>query len=681
MLSDLDLQRNYRSGRDALLDDFYIPCLSEAVTYDRAVGYFSSSLFSVTAIAYSDFVTREGHMRLICSPAIKREDFDAMKEGLSSPQQRLREEMELLLAAPESLPATRLLATLIAHNYLEVQVAFADNPGGIFHDKLGIFEDEIGRRVSFVGSANETYAAWGLNHESFEAFPSWQGESDLLRTRDHAATFDRLWLGREPGVSVEPLEAMTVDRLRKLADADLDTALERVRRPVRNPQQGQSKELMQHQKDVLQHWEDRGHRGIVNFATGAGKTITAIEAMRRWHDRGGCSVVLVPGRDLHRQWASEIAQEFPEAQTLLVGAGAPVQPWRDLLATFSSPPAIASPPRIVLTTNKSFTGSAFRDRLRDGDHLLLVADEMHRVGSPQALAAVEEREYGGTLGLSATYSRQFDAAGTERLLEVFGDVLEPVVGLAEAIHMGRLVPYDYRLHTVELDEVEQAEYEQLTNQIRRLVVQSSGGEISDFLQMLLLKRARILKQAASKVPAALEILQEEYRPGDRWLVYCDDTTQLRALVNACLDVGLPTLEYHSGMTGARPAVLRSLADFGGLVVAIRCLDEGVDIPVTDHALILASSTVEREYVQRRGRVLRRAENKDYAVVHDLLLIDHDGGALTVGEALRGLEFARLARNRTAKERLKLLLALSKDVRLSDEIAERLAQTDEESDDD
>jgi len=680
VLSDLDLQRNYRSGRDALLDDFYMPCLSEAVSYDRAVGYFSSSLFSVTAIAYSDFVTREGHMRLICSPAIKREDFAAMKEGLSSPQQRLRDEMELLLASPESLPATRLLATLIAHGYLEVQVAFADNPGGIFHDKLGIFEDEIGRRVSFVGSANETYAAWGMNHESFEVFPSWRGESDLLRTRDHAVTFDRLWLGREPGVSVEPLEAVTIDRLREVADADLESALDRVRQPER-PTQGQSKELMQHQKDVLQHWEDVGHRGIVNFATGAGKTITAVEAMRRWHSRGGCAVVLVPGRDLHRQWASEIAHEFPKAQILLVGAGAPVQPWRDLLPLFSGQPAPDAPPRIILTTNKSFTGSAFQERLRDGAHLLLVADEMHRVGSPQVLAAVEGRNYGGTLGLSATYSRQFDAAGTERLLEVFGDVLEPVVGLAEAIHIGRLVPYDYRLHTVELDEAEQAEYEQLTDQIRRLAAQSSGGDISDFLQMLLLKRARILKQASSKVPAALEVLQEEYQQGDRWLVYCDDTTQLRALVNACLEVGLPTLEYHSGMTGDRAAVLRSLADFGGLVVAIRCLDEGVDIPITDHALILASSTVEREYVQRRGRVLRRAESKDFAVVHDLLLIDRDGGALTIGEALRGLEFARLARNRSAKERLKLLLALSKDVRLSPDIAEHLDETDEESLDD
>jgi superfamily II DNA or RNA helicase len=127
-----------------------------------------------------------------------------------------------------------------------------------------------------------------------------------------------------------------------------------------------------------------------------------------------------------------------------------------------------------------------------------------------------------------------------------------------------------------------------------------------------------------------------------------------------LDSGLPALEFHSEMVSDRDVVLRSLGKHGGIVVAIRCLDEGIDIPVTDHALIIASSTADREYVQRRGRVLRSAPDKLSAEVHDLLLVDQQGGALTRSEALRALEFVRLARNSAARERLKAMVALSND---------------------
>lgn len=252
----------------------------------------------------------------------------------------------------------------------------------------------------------------------------------------------------------------------------------------------------------------------------------------------------------------------------------------------------------------------------------------------------------------------------------------PVIGLADAIIMGLLVPYDYRLHELSPDDDELEHYEELTSQIRRLV--GKGESVSDadsYLQMLLIRRARILKQARGKVPLAAQILSDEYRAGDRWLVYCDDIAQLNALVRECLDSGLPTLEFHSEMVSNRDEVLRSLGEHGGIVVAIRCLDEGIDIPVTDHALIIASSTVEREYVQRRGRVLRRSPDKLSAEVHDLLLVDQQGGALTRSEAVRALEFARLARNSAARERLKALVALSTDpIELPD-----LIDNEEESD--
>src|SRR5262249_38826746 len=154
-------------------------------------------------------------------------------------------------------------------------------------------------------------------------------------------------------------------------------------------------------------------------------------------------------------------------------------------------------------------------------------------------------ECGGTMGLSATYKRQFDEAGTERLLAFFGTVLDPVIGLAEALIIGQLVPYDYRLHTLTPDDDELEQYANLTDQIRKVVGRDSGHDgPSDYLKMLLIRRSRVLKQARGKVPLASQILRDQYAEGDRWLAYCDNTDQLDQLVADCLDAGLPAMEYH-----------------------------------------------------------------------------------------------------------------------------------------
>ncbi|GIL29185.1 DEAD/DEAH box helicase family protein [Actinocatenispora comari] len=684
-LPDLSLQPAYRSGRDRLLDDFYVPCLQESVRYDRAVGYFSSTLYQVVGLAFSDFVRRGGGMRLICSPALSPEDFAVMKDAdeiARHAQATVRADLDTLLQHPEAVPATRLLATLIANEIIEVRIAFPEHPSGLFHDKMGIFEDQDGRRVAFTGSANETWRAWGLNNESFQVFCSWRNESELLRTRDESDYFREIWRGREPGIRTAFLEEVTAEQLRAIADDDLDHAIEQVRSHQareRNRRTTTSRPLMEHQRLALEDWKAHHYRGIVNFATGAGKTLTAIEAVKRWTADGGAAVILVPGRDLHAQWIREIETELDSVQVLPAGADSNKSAWMELLPIFSAPGNSAGAQRVIVATIHTFASADFQRRLKSGDHLLIVADEMHRAGSRRVLPMLEATECGATLGLSATYRRQFDTEGTDRLLEYFGPVLSPVIGLAEALMLGLLVPYDYRLHEVQLDDDELEQYEHLTKRIGQLV--SSGdsfGEIEGQLQMLLIRRARVLKQARQKVPAASAILQDEYQPGDRWLVYCDDLTQLKVLSEQCRAAGLPILEFYSGMQSDRDAVIRSLGDHGGIVVAIRCLDEGIDVPVTDHALILASSTVEREYIQRRGRVLRQAPgtSKVSAEVHDLMLVNPIGGALTKSEAQRALEFVRLARNSAARERLKIVVSLSQD---PIELPDLLDYAEEESD--
>lgn len=666
-LRDLELHSAYRSGRDLLTEEFYVPCLQEATSYDRAVGYFSSTLFQVLALAFSDFAKRGGRMRLICSPALTPDDFQAMKDGMTAAQraqESVRADLDMLMANPTAVPATRLLATLVAFGIIDVRIAFSDDPAGLFHDKIGIFEDADGRRVSFMGSANETWRAWGLNHESFDISCSWRNEPELLRTRQHADMFREIWHGREPGVRVERLDNVTSEQLKSISHEHVDAAIEAVRTHRSMPSAVGKRELMEHQRLVLQNWADRSYRGIVNFATGAGKTITAIEAVRQWTAQGGAALILVPGRDLHEQWIRELERQLPEGALLPAGAGANKTDWLRLLPIYTGPATASDRPRVTVATNQTFASADFQRRVKQGDHLLIVVDEMHRAGSATVLPALEQTRCGATLGLSATYARQFDSDGTARLLRFFGPVLDPVIGLAEALALGLLVPYDYRLHEVELTDSESEEYDRLTRRIGQLVARGEAlDDPNSSLQMLLIKRARVLKQASQKVPMAVQLLIQEYQDGDRWLVYCDDQEQLRMVVRDCLAASLPVLEFHSEMESDRAAVISSLSNHGGIVVAIRCLDEGIDIPVTDHALIVASSTVEREYVQRRGRVLRRAEEhgKVSAEVHDLILVNEAGGALTKGEALRALEFVRLSRNPAARDRLMAMIALSRDL--------------------
>ena len=176
-LDDVDLQTAYRSGRDALIDEFYVPCLQEPVRYDRAVGYFSSTLYQVVGLAFSDFVRRGGRMRLdlLASTVARglRDHEDGRRDRPVTPRKPFAKTSNGCSPGPRryqppncSPPSSRMASSRSGSRSPSIRAV-------IFHDKLGIFEDDAGRRVAFTGSANETWRAWGLNNESFQVFCSW----------------------------------------------------------------------------------------------------------------------------------------------------------------------------------------------------------------------------------------------------------------------------------------------------------------------------------------------------------------------------------------------------------------------------------------------------------------------------------------------------------------------------
>lgn len=667
VLSELTLQTSYHKGRDDIAEAFYLPCMRRASEYDRAVGYFRSTAFIIAWPALREFVQRRGKIRVLCSQVLASDDIDALDKGYaarvdSALAARFLEEVRSLLRDDILREPARILAALVANGTIELQIAVLretqvrTSSGRIFHDKLGIFRDDSNNVVIFKGSMNETWTGLAAdgNLESVDVAATWMGARDLERARAEETYFSDLWSNRYPTLTVRPFPDVAREELVDAADPDWESTAERL---TLAPDSFQTKDfrgrtLRPHQAAGLASWTANDRRGILAFATGSGKTFTAITAIREAiADHGEVVVIVVPDQVLFTQWYKEIEETISDARILRAGAG--YSGWRESLRLWTSP---GDQPRIVLATVQTAASEDFRQRLAAGPHLMLVADEVHRLGSPHNRQLLDERLFGARLGLSATPERAGDPIGTGALLGFFRGVLEPRYTLADAVRDGVLTRYFYRPHTVVLSDDEADEWRTLTNEIGqlrgRLASANHSDGLEERLQRLFIKRARVVKHAAAKVPLAVTVLSEEYQRGQRWIVYCEDLNQLNAVSGALFARGIQNLPFHSQMEGDRNETLRWLDRRGGVVVAIKCLDEGVDVPSVTHALILASSKNPREFIQRRGRVLRTAPGKALAYVHDAIVLSpktvNDGekiaDPITAGELARAVEFAQHADN-------------------------------------
>ncbi len=181
--------------------------------------------------------------------------------------------------------------------------------------------------------------------------------------------------------------------------------------------------------------------------------------------------------------------------------------------------------------------------------------------------------------------------------------------------------YEYFPHAVHLSDEESELWKKLTKQISFELAKSKKKDnstgLSDKAKMLLIQRSRIAKKARVKTGLATNVIKKEFTEGQSWLVYCEDSDQLNEMLLKLRAEGLRPLEYHSNMSGEKADALNWFKKFGGVLVSIKCLDEGVDIPAVSHAFILASSQNPRQFIQRRGRVLRKSAEKNLAVTRYL----------------------------------------------------------------
>ncbi len=654
-LSTVPLDSHYRTGERDPVSGFYKPCLDASVTYDRAVGYFRSSIFAVIGQPFLDFARRGGKARFICSPSITEEDAKAIESGYLQREEAIERaitrDVDELLSDPVSDHRAKLLATFIKFGTLDIKVAIRSGGNGIYHEKIGIFSDGNGHHVSFLGSANETWSAWHAegNHESIEVFRSWLS-TDEIRVQSHRKIFDLLWKGETLGVDTIEFPEAQRRKILSVAAPGLDDPTVDMPRPMNSGR----RRLMPHQAKALELWEKAGRRGVFEHATGSGKTFTAIEAIKKHLIAGEPALVLVPSQLLHEQWKREILEEIPDASVLMAGSGHIKWKDRGRLRSQTSPGLGMN--RVVIATMQTASTDAFINGLYQGDHLLIVADEIHQIGSPKNSIALTIQS-GASLGLSATPIRYGDPEGTQRIFTRFGSVIPPAITLQDAIAAGRLVNYEYFPHAVNLSDEESELWKKLTKQISFELAKSKKKDnstgLSDKAKMLLIQRSRIAKKARVKTGLATNVIKKEFTEGQSWLVYCEDSDQLDEMLLKLRAEGLRPLEYHSNMSGEKADALNWFKKFGGVLVSIKCLDEGVDIPAVSHAFILASSQNPRQFIQRRGRVLRKSAEKNLAVIHDAIVVPIDPESeseqisLLKAELIRALEFANSALNKGA----------------------------------
>lgn len=637
-LTDLPLKLSYRTGRDDLVRDFFVPCLEAAVVYRRAAGYFTSAGLALAARGVASLALRRGRMRLVVSPHLEADDIAALERAKENPAGALRSIAARTLAEIEdALVKDRLnaLAWLAAARLLEIKLAIRVSAQGgysrgLFHAKTGVFSDDAGNHVSFSGSANETAGGLVENFEHLDVFRSWQDQEG--RVQAAIDDFEALWTGSAPGLRIIEFSQAGQELLERYRNPDspppgIDPNQIGEAGPGRTltPQIGL--ELRSYQKDAIRAWSKAGGRGVFAMATGSGKTLTALVLASKVAERNRPLVLVVvcPFINLCRQWIREIATFGVDPVPCFEGR----QRWQAQLEEgYQRLAAGLDQVLVIVATNATFQSDAFQCRLRPrvdaGNlHHLLVADEVHNLGADQARTALPDG-IALRLGLSATPERHFDPAGTAAVLDYFGPIVYQYT-LSQAIADGRLCRYRYHPILVDLTDAEADEYLEITSRLARFYHGDTGNEELDQAAMhLLMRRARLIGAAANKLTALDQVISTLPERPTKAIFYCgdgrttdaisqDEIQQIRAVARLLGEShGLRVRNFTFRETPQeREEILRDLGTgFLDGVVAIRCLDEGIDLPELRMAFLLSVSTTSRQrsgtrpYVTSRSRVRR-----------------------------------------------------------------------------
>lgn len=674
----------YMLPADSLAEEILIPGFLAAGKVDCMAGFFSSEVLVSLAPGLATYIaSSKNSLQLLVSPLFRAEDQAAIEEGLNSPEGIADRLLEELTVTEDLIQCHTLkcLSWLLRAGRIEIKIALMK--GALFHPKVWLFEDAEDR-VAAHGSSNVTSAGIHKNIEQITVSRSWQDPTQRYITDKLRYEFDRLWENKDDSCIVIGLpEAVrhrllrtyasetppTEDELRELYVHATDRSEKRQPSGAIAAQHNEfaipdwlkyEDGPFHHQGKAVVAWCGTGFRGILEMATGSGKTFTSLIGAHRLYAeiKPLLIVVAAPYLPLIEQWCDEFAL-FGLRPVNLAKAGNALKRASELQRLRRRLRIGLSQVEAVVVTHNTLCTPKFCDAIKAFNCArLLVADEAHNLGRPSFINDPPEF-FEHRLALSATPIRQYDKEGTEALFHFFGPIAFRFT-LEEAI--GRcLVEYDYYVHPVYLTEIEMDKWFDLTAKVKQNAWRGESGQPDEYLATLLRNRRRLLETASGKLSMLGNLLDAEDLASLRHtLIYTSDKEpeQLKNVNSMLRERNVLFHQLTAEETADRDQtkqIIRSFQD-GELQVltAKRVLDEGVNIPQICRAFILASTTVERQWIQRRGRLLRtcNAIGKTHSIIHDLLSLppdmedklDPDARSLVRSELRRVQEFSKLSRN-------------------------------------
>ncbi|HEY5590776.1 MAG TPA: DEAD/DEAH box helicase family protein [Paludibacter sp.] len=715
MLKDKDFKYRYSTGRKDLPFDFCLLALSNSTELDIGLGYFSSASFNILSLGFAHFIINGGKMRLYINQYLTEDDYMLLKNNKTVAFE------EYILQSLNALKRTlskrdehffKCLSYLIQTGRIEIKIVIPKE-GGLAHEKFGIFTDENGDKVTFIGSMNLTAAALVKNIETIECTCSWKSEDSRERVEISEQDFTDIWNGRNNSVFVFPAKQFCQEIVKTYPNIDTDELLLQENEIIRKltskaiiedeitPKKQIVKEphfpkkypdgARPYQIEAYEKWVQNGKQGIFAMATGTGKTITSLNCAMQEYQKDGVYqlLILVPTIALVEQWIDEIEQ-FDFKNVITVFSENPQ--WRQQIVKLEDKVSRGIKVNfVIVSTYQSFTNKDFQQVLPQlPNSMILIADEAHNIGSESVRAIFREIHIKRRIALSATPSRIYDEEGTTELEEFFNDKPPYVYNFSmkKAIEEGRLMEYCYYPKIAYLNDDEMQEYAQITKQLLRLF-DSATKEFKDSqkAKKLLMLRKRILHKADDKMRVFKEIITEigqdklkycfVYVPegkkmfdSDEAILYSNSDKDFEtgiyeeAIIKKMLDITKDifpntTCNTYTGTNSKveRKAILQGF-ESGQIKVlfAMKCLDEGVDVPRAEYGIFASSTGNPRQFIQRRGRLLRKHPEKTFAHIYDMVVVPNFQSpyyskdfwnlerSLVRGELNRVAYFANLATN-------------------------------------
>lgn len=662
-LKDIEIKKEYRNLHGNIVKDFYNPLLGEAVLYKRSVGFFSSTALACFSVGLCKFLQNGGKIQLVASPKLSDEDIKAMQDGY---EKRKIIENSLLreLHEPNSFlqnDRLNMLANLIAEGRMDIKIAFTES--GMYHEKLGVIEDGKKNYVAFSGSLNESENAFKNNYETIDVYCSWNDVEN--RASDKNIAFENIWNGNDKTLRLfdfPKLKEEIISRYKK-SEPKFDMDEKEVVYVIPEPKILEVHDsgrlpnipimpdwlnLHDYQKEAIEKWAEQNYRGIFDMATGTGKTLTGLSAMVRLFEKQKniCVIILCPYIHLVTQWIEDI-EKF-NIKPIIAFGSSPQKDWPEELRKAISKRNFINDDFgffCLISTIATFKREKIQSQLsKIRKPILLIADEAHNLGTVNMHKYLPDEKINYRLALSATLERHFDESGTQFLYNFFGTKCIEY-GLGQAINEGFLTKYDYYPIIVTLDEDERDKYRDYTKSIINEIINDKDtgkSKLSDKGKKLCILRSRIIAGAKSKIPALISALNS-FKKENMILIYCgatkydedsyslddseyEDIRQIDEVTKQVHNtLGMSISKFTATETPeTRKLLIQKFSEGQELqaLAAIKCLDEGVNIPSIKTAFILASSTNPKEYIQRRGRVLRLSQNKEKAEIYDFITLPY-----------------------------------------------------------